>query len=261
DVEGITVNRTVGGGGIDKHVEEAERVVRLCALHPQVKVYKGASGNYEDILAHVAEPEFDGSQAVDFIIDRAKADDARELVLMAIGKLTNVALALKKAPSIANKVRIVWLGSNYPEPGEYNFENDIPALNPILESEVPFEMVMVRYGKPSGTDAVKARLEDIRRIMPGKGPSISTPVAGRHGATFSTFGDYSVELFENFPGNPTDRSLFDMAAIAIVKNPAWAERVTIGAPRFANGKWINRPRNPRKIVIWENFDREEIMQD
>ena len=76
----------------------------------------------------------------------------------AIGKLTNIALALKKAPSIAQKVRIVWLGTNYPEPGEYNFDNDIPALDPLLESEVAFEMVMVRYGKPSGTDAVKASL-------------------------------------------------------------------------------------------------------
>ncbi|MHC4843465.1 MAG: nucleoside hydrolase, partial [Planctomycetota bacterium] len=88
DVEGITVNRTSGGGGIDNHVEEAERVVRLCGLHPQVKVYKGANANYEEILPHIKEPEFDGSEAVDFIIDRANADDARELVLMPIGKLT-----------------------------------------------------------------------------------------------------------------------------------------------------------------------------
>ncbi len=261
DVEGITVNRTSNGGAIDKHVEEAERIVRLCGLHSQVKVYKGASGSYEEILPHIAEPVFDGSEAVNFIIDRANADDSRELVLLPIGKLTNIALALKKAPSIAKKVRIVWLGTNYPEPGEYNFENDIPALDPILDSEVAFEMVMVRYGKPSGTDAVRARLEDIRRIMPGKGPSISTPVVGRHGGKFSNFGDYSVELFEKFRGNPTERPLFDMAAVAIVKNPAWAERVTIGAPKFVNGKWIDRPHNPRKIVIWENFDKEAIMRD
>jgi len=261
DVEGITVNRTSGGGGIDKHFEEAERIVRLCGLHPMVKVYKGASGSYKKILPHIAEPEFDGSEAVDFIIDRANADDARKLVLMPIGKLTNIALALKKAPSIAKKVRIVWLGTNYPEPGEYNFENDIPALDPILESDVPFEMVMVRYGKPSGTDAVKAKLEDIRRIMPGKGPSISDPVTGRHGGKFSNFGDYSIELFEKFEGSPTERPLFDMAAVAIVKNAAWAERVIIGAPRFTDGKWVDRPENPRKIVIWENFDKEAILGD
>ena len=261
DVEGITVNRTSGGGGIEKHFEEAERVVRLCGLHPLVKTYKGASGTYEQILPHLAELDHDGWEAVDHIIDRAMAEDTRELVLMPIGKLTNIALALKKAPSIAKKVRIVWLGSNYPEPGEYNFDNDIPALDPIIESDVPFEMVMVRYGKLSGTDAVKAQLKDIRRIMPGKGPSIAVPVGGRHGGEFSNFGDYSVELFEKFEGHPTERPLFDMAAVAIVKNPAWADRVLIGAPRFTDGKWVDRPENPRKIVVWENFDKDRILND
>lgn len=261
DVEGITVNATSGGGGIEKHVAEAERVVTLCSLASSVRVIPGASGTYEEILPQIGKPQYDGSKAVDFIIQRALADDPRQLVLMPIGKLTNISLALKKAPAIAKKVRIVWLGTNYPEPGEYNFVNDIGALDPILDSGVPFEMVMVRYGKRSGTDAVKATLKDIRRIMPGKGPSIDQPVSGRHGGMFSNFGDYSVELFEKFRGNPKERPLFDMAAIAIVKNPDWAGRVTIGAPKFDGSKWIDRPNNPRKIVIWEDFDKEEIMKD
>ena len=46
-----------------------------------------------------------------------------------------------------------------------------------------------------------------------------------------------------------------------VKNPKWADRVTIGAPKFVDGKWIDRPDNPRKIVIWENFDKKGIMKD
>ena len=214
-----------------------------------------------EIVPHIESPQYDGSEAVDFIIERAMADDTRQVVLMPIGKLTNIALALKKAPSIAKKVRIVWLGTNYPEPGEYNFVHDIGALDPILESGVPFEMAMVRYGEPSGTDAVRASLKDIQRIMPGKGPSISQAVSGRHGGTFSNFGDYSVELFEKFRGNPKERPLFDMAAVAIVKNPKWANPVIIGAPKFVDGKWIDRPDNARKIVIWENFDKEEIMKD
>jgi purine nucleosidase len=261
DVEGITVNRTSEGGGIEEHVNEAERVVRLCSLHPQIKVYAGASGNYDEILPHILEAAHDGSEAVDFIIERAQADDARELVLMPIGKLTNIALALKKAPSIAKKVRVVWLGSNYPDPGEYNLDNDETALAPILESEVAFEMVVVRYGKPSGTDAVKATLSEVKRIMSGKGPSISAPVTGRHGGTFNNFGDYSVELFEKFRGHPTERPLFDVAAVAIVKNPDWAKRTPIGAPRFANGEWTEQPGNSRKIVLWEDFDREGILND
>ena len=97
-VDGITVNATSGGGGIEKHVEEAERVVHLCALASKIKVIPGASGEYEQILPHIGKPTFDGSEAVDFIIERATADDTRQLVLMPIGKLTNIALALKKAP-------------------------------------------------------------------------------------------------------------------------------------------------------------------
>ena len=120
---------------------------------------------------------------------------------------------------------------------------------------------MVRYGKPSGTDAVRATLKDIQRIMPGKGPSIASPVTGRHGGQFKTFGDYSIDLFEKFRGSPTERPLFDMAAVAIVKNPEWADRVVMPAPKFVEGKWIDRPNNSRKVVIWENFDKGAIMQD
>ncbi len=261
DVEGITVNATSGGGGIDEHTEEAARVVKLCSLDSTIKVIPGASGKYEEILPTIDQPQYDGSEAVDFIVRQAMADDPRPLVLMPVGKLTNISLALKKVPEIAKRVRIVWLGSNYPEPGEYNFVNDIKSIDPILEADVPFEMVMVRYGKPSGTAAVRATLKDIQRIMPGKGPSISTPISGRHGGSFTNFGDYSVELFEKFKGSPTERALFDMAAVAIVKNPAWADRVVIGAPKFVDGKWIDQPDNPRKVAIWENFDREAIMKD
>ena len=261
DVEGITVNRTYNGGDIDEQFKEAERIVRLCQMHTQISIYKGASGSYDEIVNHLNEPDFDGSEAVNFIIERAHAADDRKLVLMPVGKLTNITLALKKDPSIASRVRVVWLGTNYPEPGEYNFENDTLAVKPLLESDVEFEMVMVRYGEPSGTDAVAAHLSDFQKIMPGKGPYISDPVTGRHGGEFSNFGDYSVNLFEKFRGNPSTRPLFDMAAVAIVKNPAWADRVNMPAPEFTGGKWIDRPDNPRRIIIWENFDKEKIMQD
>jgi purine nucleosidase len=138
---------------------------------------------------------------------------------------------------------VVWLGSNYPEPGEYNQDNDEPSLNYILETDVDFEIALVRYGKPSGTDAVRATLDEIRKIMPGQGPRVDPPVTGRHGGQFTNFGDYSVNLFEHIDlhGNPPSRALFDMAAVAIVKNPAWAKAVTLPAPILKDGKWVDRP--------------------
>jgi len=42
DVRGITVNETYNGGSIEKHVEEAQRVVDLCGYNGQVRVIPGA---------------------------------------------------------------------------------------------------------------------------------------------------------------------------------------------------------------------------
>jgi len=263
DVEGITVNKTHSGGEVEKHLEEAERVVKLCGLFSQINVYKGANGSFDEIKDSIDEPDFDGFEAVNFIIARAKAKSAGKLVFLPVGKLTNIALALKKEPSIVSQVRIVWLGSNYPEPGEYNQENDRSALNYILETVNDFEIAIVRYGKPSGTDAVRASLTDIKNNMPGKGPHLSISVVGRHGKEFANFGDYSINLFENIElhRDPPSRALFDMAAVAIVKNPSWATEHKIPSPTLVDGKWIDRPENSKKIIIWENFDKEKIMQD
>jgi len=262
DVEAITVNRTRGGGDVEKQAEEAERVVTLAGLRRVFPVFRGANGSFAEIAPHVGESSFDGASAVNEIIKQAKAPGS-PLTLVPVGKLTNIALALKKDPSIASKVRIVWLGSNYPEPGEYNQENDEGALQYVLDTSVPFEIALVRYGTPSGTDHVRVTREEIRARMPGKGPRIRVPVTGRHGGKFATFGDYSVNLFDHIElsGNPPSRALYDMAAVAIVKNPAWARPRTIPAPKLENGKWVERPDNKRTITLWESFDRDAILKD
>jgi hypothetical protein len=262
-VEGVTVNATFNGGDIEAHYQEAERVIQLSDLQGKVPLLKGANAGFDQIKEQVNTPNFDGAEAVDFIIEKAKEDTSNKLVLLAVGKLTNVALALEKDPSIAPHVRVVWLGSNYPEPGEYNQDNDTLALNYILNSDVAFEMVTVRYGKPSGTDAVRVTQEEVKRHMPGKGPKVATPVTGRHEVAFDNFGDYSVNLFEHiqYHGNPPARALFDMAAVAIVKDSTWASAKQIPAPILRNNKWVERPENTRTITVWENFDKEKIMAD
>jgi purine nucleosidase len=263
DVEGITVNRTRGGGDVELQAQEAERIVTLAGLRRVFPVIRGANGSFAEIAPHIREKRFDGHAAVDAIIEQAKASTSQPLVLLPVGKLTNVALALLKDPSIASKVRIVWLGSNYPEPGEYNQENDEGAVQYVLDTNVPFEIALVRYGTPSGTDHVRATREEIHQRMPGKGPRIRVPITGRHGGKFATFGDYSVNLFDHIElsGTPPSRALYDMAAVAIVKNPAWAHARKIPAPKLENGKWAERPGNARTITIWENFDREAILKD
>ncbi|MCD4710001.1 MAG: nucleoside hydrolase, partial [Bacteroidales bacterium] len=196
-VLGITVNATYNGGEIDEHMKEAQRVVDLVGWRGKVPVIKGANGDFTEIREQLSQELYDGSEAVDFIIREAMKKRKKPLVLLPVGKLTNVALALEKEPAIASKVRIVWLGANYPDPGEYNLDNDTVAINYILKTGAPFEMVTVRYGQTTGTSEVKVRRKEIYTRMPGAGPVMDEAVTGRHGGTFTCFGDYSVELFKH----------------------------------------------------------------
>jgi hypothetical protein len=257
-VEGITVNRTDNGGDLAAQAREARRVVRLVGLRGEVPILRGASGRYDAIAPAVDQADFDGAEAVNFIIDRARAADERPLVVVAIGKLTNVALALEKAPSIADEMRVVWLGSNFPEPGEYNLENDPSAVNPVIESGVPLEMAVVRYGRSTGTFAVQTFQSEVRAVMPGLGPEVDRAVTGRHGGTHTTFGDYSVALFDHV--DQEARALYDVAAVSVVKNPDWATRRRVGPYRLEDGSWVEQDAGP-DVVIWELFCGPQILQD
>jgi len=257
-VEGITVNRTDNGGDVAAQMQEARRVVRLTGLGGQMPLRRGASGTYDDIAPTVDRSDFDGAEAVNLIIERAHAETDRPLVVIAIGKLTNVALALEKDPSIAEEIRVVWLGSNFPESGEYNLENDPSAVNPVIDSGVPFEIAVVRYGRSTGTHAVQTFESEIRAVMPGLGPEVASPVTGRHGGRHTTFGDYSVALFDHI--DPDARALYDVAAVSVVKNPSWATRRPVGAYRLADGEWVEQESGPG-LVIWELFYGPKILQD
>ncbi len=262
EVLGVTVNATFNGGGIQEQYAEAERVMKLCKAYDEIPLYAGAGGDFTEIRDSLPNASYDGQAAVEFIIEEARKERPQKLVLLPVGKLTNIALALEKAPDIKDRVRIVWLGSNYPAPGEYNQVNDLSALSYILEQQVPFEMVTVRYGEASGSDAVRVTPAQIEEKMPGAGPA-TEPVTGRHGDTFTRFGDYSVSLFRHaeMHGDPPSRALFDLVAVAIVKNPAWGEAREIPAPALKGEGWVERPENTRTITVWENFDGESILED
>jgi len=260
NVVGITVNATRSGGDINQHMAEAQRVVKLCGYENQVKVIPGASKDFKEIAPHLKRTGFDGHEAVDFIIRSAHELDQGKLVVVPIGSLTNVALAVEKDPEIASLIRVVWLGSNWPDPGEYNLDNDTSAVNPLIENrQLEFEICTVRYGQPSGTAAVAVSVAEIREKMAGLGVPQQQPVEGRHGGSFTNFGDYSIELFENI-GDEV-RPLFDVCALAIIKDPRWADPVKVPAPRLVGESWIERPDNSHHIIFWEHFDREKILND
>ncbi len=256
----ITTNVTVNGS-IQAQCDEVRRVATL--VDRDVEIIPGATAGFEEIVNTLDNAEYDGCEAVDFIIRQAMAHSPKDkLTIVPVGKLTNVALAIAKAPEIIPNIKVVWLGSNYPDPGEHNMVCDIPSMNYVLDTDVELAISVARYGKPSGTDAVRVTIDRVKEDIAGKGPRAKTPVTGRHGGEFTCFGDYSLNLFENI-GKAADgsRALFDMACVAVVKNPEWCDATVIPAPIYVDGQWVERPDNARKVTILENYKGNEIIDD
>lgn len=261
----ITTNATFNGGNAAEQATEAIRVAKLMGDYGKdVTIIPGATANFEKIRPTLNDTKyFDGHEAVDFIIKAAKEHSPKnKLVLIPVGKLTNIALALEKAPEIAQNVRIVWLGSNYPNPGEYNLENDIPSMNYVLDCDVETEFVLVHpeHGMTATAQVCISRREVKERIV-GRGPQVS-PVEGRQGGTFTCFGDYSLNLFDQCSTDDDyQRALFDMVAVATTHHPEWGESKEIPAPTMVDKQFVDRPDNKHKIKIWFNFDRDAFIND
>ena len=263
NILGITVNNTQNGDGIEGHFQEALRIAKLFEVESVYPIKKGASAEFEEIRPDIDNKNFDGSEAVNFIIEKAHDNREGKLLLIPIGKLTNIALAIEKDPGIIDKIKVVWLGSNYPDPGEYNLENDPGSVNPVIQSGVEFEMVLVAYGRDDGTAAVTVPISEIEEKMPGLGPEIEEAIEGRNGGTFTNFGDYAVNLWQNIDkyGEMQVRSLFDLAAIAVIKNPDWSKTEKIKAPVLEDGSWYEKPETDKYILLHKYFEKEGILTD
>ena len=158
EVEAITI--VSGNVEIHKCVRNALFTVELCGS--DVAVYRGADRPLlrEPVFAHLVHGQ-DGlgdmnypppkraeaeGYGPDVIVDTIRANPG--LVLVTLGPLTNIALALKKDPSIADLVgRCVVMGGvactvgNITPAAEFNVWVDPEAARMVFRSGLPIEMV------------------------------------------------------------------------------------------------------------------------
>ena len=57
------------------------------------------------------------------------------------------------------------------------------------------------------------------------------------------------------------RPLFDVVAVAVVKNPDWGAKNPIKASRLNELEWDLDGPQGREIHIWEHFHKEAILRD
>jgi inosine-uridine nucleoside N-ribohydrolase len=110
----------------------------------------------------------DGDDAVGFIIERCRAEEG--IWLVGVGPLTNLALALRAAPDLANRlagISVMGGGAfgNRTAVAEYNIWADPEAAAAVFASGVP--MVMAGLDLTHQLLATPARIDAVRR-RPGR---------------------------------------------------------------------------------------------
>ncbi len=124
---------------MERSFEAIHRLTRAMELSPlTLRGQQGPLGQDEAI-----------SEGVRFIIEEARREDSHPLAVLCLGALTNVACALRRAPDIAERLRVVSIGGRSfdeadPFHGrEFNFGNDVDAANMVLQSSVPLTLIPI----------------------------------------------------------------------------------------------------------------------
>ena len=160
-VEGITIN--CGNVDFDREVENALYTVQVAGMSGKVPVYPGARHplvrewstaervHGKDGMGNsgfpMARQRPEARHAVDAIVDTVNSNPG-EITLVEIAPMTNLALALRKDPGIARKVRrLVFMGGTNQHQGnvtpaaEFNIWVDPDAAKVVLGSGMPITMV------------------------------------------------------------------------------------------------------------------------
>jgi purine nucleosidase len=149
--------------------------------------------------------------AVDFIIETLRNQPAGEVTLCTLGPLTNVALALQRAPDIAPRIRqIVMMGGGFFEGGnitpaaEFNIYVDPHAADVVFRSGVP--LVVMPLDVTHQVLTTRKRVDAMR--------ALGSPVAKATVELLEFFERFDVEKYGS-DGGP----LHDPCVIAYLLQP------------------------------------------
>jgi inosine-uridine nucleoside N-ribohydrolase len=179
-LELVAITTVAGNQTLDKTTLNARRVCSLAGIG-DVPIAAGADRPLARDLVVAAdihgasgldgvdwdEPSVPlaGRAAADVIVGEALSKDPRPLTLVAVGPLTNVATALRRAPEIADRIdRLAIMGGaiglgNHTPSAEFNIYVDPEAADEVLHAGIPVTLVPLEVTHLArATDDVLARI-------------------------------------------------------------------------------------------------------
>jgi len=223
--------------GIDKSYNEIIKICKWLDFNYTNKVFKGST----DYIINGYDEQND---AVNKIIEISNNND--KTYILAIGAITNVALAIKKRPEIIDKIEVIWLGGNSflsEDNKEFNFKQDIEAVRYVFESKVKLTVIPCK----NVASNLITSIYELEHFLKGKGELC----------------DYLCQRFYNdgVHGIKERRVIWDISVIAYMVNKEWFETIEVSAPNIKDNTSYQLTKNNRKITVVNYLDVNEIYKD
>lgn len=225
---------------VEKSYAEIKRVLEILEIE-NIPVFRG----YGDELS--GNDDIPESEAADFIIKEALAENDKPLFVLCQGALTNVAVALRKRPDIRDRFTCIWIGGGVNEDGslEYNLNNDYNAANTVFESSVElWQVPMEAYS-----------------LMQVSYAELALKVGGCGKIGKYLFDELqTVGLEQNWVAGES-WALGDSPAPALAINPNCGRYVLQNAPVISKDKKYSGVLENRKIRVYTYIDSRFIFED
>ena len=206
-------------------------------------VYKGA-------INYMADSEED-NDAVNKIIEIAKEND--KTIILAIGAITNVALAIKKEPKIISKIKVVWLGGNSfltKHNDEFNFRQDIKAVQTVFDSGVELVVIPCR----NVASHLSTTIYEMEHYLNED----------------NELNKYLLDIFNKckkaFMKDEKDtigssKTLWDLSAVAYEINADWFKSEMISCPKVLDDGKYELTNDRHNVIFVNDLFRNKIYQD
>lgn len=187
---------------------------------------------------------YESNNAVNKIIEIALKNE--KTYIMAIGAITNVALAIKKEPKIIDRIEIIWLGGNSlsnKDNIEYNFRQDIEAIKLVLCSKVNITIVpcdILASSLKISLQELKSNIENTNQLC-----------------------NYLISRFINdgYSEPKESRVIWDISVIAYMINKNWFQYDKIHCPIVNEDTSYLKTYDSHLITMVTSVDSNKIYKD
>lgn len=223
--------------GTDKSYDEIIKICNWLNFDTANKVFKGSTD-------YVRERYNENNDAVNKIIEVANKND--KTYILAIGAITNVAIAIKKEPKIIDKIEIIWLGGHSflnDNNREFNFKQDVQAVRNVFESKVKLTIIPCK----NVASNLRTSIYELEHFLKGK----------------SELCDYLCQRFydDGVHGIQERRVVWDISVIAYMINKDWFETSEVSCPNINDDTSYELTENNHKITVVNYLNVDKIFRD